>query len=73
MQSIKKKWNIPVNSNTKYSTEMKLVPIYMDYFLLQLDSLQVYLGEYLYGKFLPNYKFFNVNSQIRRKNGKIHR
>ena len=30
--------------NTNYRTEMKLVPIIMDYSLLQFDALQFFLG-----------------------------
>ena len=38
----KKELNIPIYSNTIYRTEMKLVPIIMDYCLLQFDALKFF-------------------------------
>ena len=36
----KEKQNTPINSNTNYRTEIKHVPINMDYYcLLQLDNI----------------------------------
>ena len=45
----KKKWNTPIYFNTNYHTEMKLVPIIMDYCLPQFDALKVFLGVLLHG------------------------
>ena len=42
--SSNKKRNTPIYFNTNYRTEMKLVPIIMDYCLLQFDSLKFFLG-----------------------------
>ena len=47
--------------NTNYLTEMKLVPIIMDYCLLQFDALKFFLGVRLHAESLPNINFFNVN------------
>ena len=57
----KKKRNTPVYVNTNYRTEIKLVPIIMDYCLLQFDALKFFLGVRLHGGFLPNFNFFNIN------------
>ena len=43
-QSVKKKGTPPINSVTNYRREMKLIPINMDYSLLQFDSLKFVLG-----------------------------
>ena len=40
----KKKRNTPIYFNTNCHTEMKLVPIIMDYCLLQFDTLKFFLG-----------------------------
>ena len=56
VQSIEEKKNIPINSNTYYHREMKLVPINMDYYLLQFDALKFVLGVRLC-KGLPNFDF----------------
>ena len=45
----KKKWNTSIYFNTNYSTEIKLVPIIMDYCLLQFDALKFFLGVHLHG------------------------
>ena len=52
IQSVKKrktKRNTPVYSNTIYRREMKLVPINVDYCLLQVDALKFFLGVRLHG------------------------
>ena len=51
---------------------MKLVPIIIDYCLLQFDALNYFLGIRLHGGFLPNFKFFNANPQILQQNRKVH-
>ena len=56
--------NIPSNLNTNYRMEMKLVPINMDYCLLHFHALKFYIGVPLHGGSLPNFNYFNVNSQI---------
>ena len=61
----KKKRNTPIYFDTNYRTEMKLVPIIMDYCLLQFDILKFFLGVRLHGGgSQPNFNFFNVNPQI---------
>ena len=37
-----KKKNVPINTNTNYRREMKLVPINMHYCLLQFDALKLF-------------------------------
>ena len=49
VQSVKKKSNTRIHSNTNYRIEMKLVPIIMDYCLLQLDALKFFFGLSLHG------------------------
>ena len=66
----KKKWNIPIYFNTNHRTEMKLVPVFMDYCLLQFDALKFFLGVRLHGGSRPNFNFFNGNPQISRRNRK---
>ena len=44
----KKNRNTPIYFNTNYHRKMKLVPIIMDYWLLQLDALKFFLGVRLY-------------------------
>ena len=51
---------------------MKLVPIILDYCLLQFDSLKFFLGVRLHGGSLPNFNFFKVNLQIFQRNRKDH-
>ena len=41
--SKKVKRKTPIYFNTKYRTELKLVPIIMDYCLLQFDALKFFL------------------------------
>ena len=51
---------------------MKLVPITMDYSLLQFDALKFFLWVRLHGGSLPNFNFFNVNPPIFQRNRKVH-
>ena len=64
VQSAKKKRNTLIYSNTNYRTEMKLVPIIIDYYLLQFDALKFFFGVRLHGGSLPNFNFFNVKPQV---------
>ena len=68
----KKKTNHPYFFNINYRTEMKLVPIIMDYCLLEFDVLNFFLGVHLHGGFQPNFSLFNVNPQIFQQNRKVH-
>ena len=70
----KKKRKFPIYFNTIYCTEMKLVPIMMDYSLLQFDTLKIFLGgpSTWGGGSLPNFHFFNVNPEISQRNHKVH-
>ena len=68
----KQKQNTPIYFNTNYRTEMKLISIFMDYCLLQFDVLKFFLGVRLHGGSEPNFNFFNVNTQIFRRNRKVH-
>ena len=54
----KQKRNTPIYFNTSYCTEMKLVPIIMDYSLLEFDALKFFLGVRLHGSSQPNFNFF---------------
>ena len=54
----KKKRNTPIYFNTNNRTEMKLVPINMDYYLLQFDALKFFLWVRLHGGSEPNFNFF---------------
>ena len=69
-----KKRNTPVYFNTSYGTEMKLVPIIMDYCLLQFKALKIFLGVCVHGGegSQPNFNFFNVNPHIFQQNRKVH-
>ena len=60
----KKKRNTSFYVNTNYRTEMKPVPIKMDYCLLQFDASNFFLGIRLHGKSQPNFNFFNVNYKV---------
>ena len=51
---------------------MKLVPIVMDYCLLQFYALIFFLEVRLHGGSQPNFNFFNVNPQIFQRNRKVH-
>ena len=53
-----------INFNTNSRREIKLVPINMDYCLLQFDAIKYFLGVHLHGGSQPNFNFFNVNPQI---------
>ena len=68
----KTEWNTPIDSNTNYRTEMKLVPIIVDNSLFQFDALKFFIGLRLHGGSLPNFNFFNVNPQIFQRNRKVH-
>ena len=59
----KKKRNTP-NYCTNNRSEMKLVPVIMDYCPLQFDALIFFLGVHVHGGNItlpPNFNFFNVN------------
>ena len=56
-RSKKKKKYAPIYYNTNYRTEMKLVPIIMDYCLLELDVLKFFLEAHLHGGSQPNFIF----------------
>ena len=61
------------NSNRNYRREMKLIPRNMDCILLQFDDIQFFLGYVsMGGRSLPNFSFFNVNTQILQRDRKIH-
>ena len=65
--------NTPINCNADYRREMKLISINMDYCLLQVDELKFSLGVRLHGGgSLPNFHFFNVDTQISKWNHKVH-
>ena len=46
----RKSKNTPINSTTNYRTEIKLIPIDVDYRLIQFDALKVFLGILLHGE-----------------------
>ena len=60
----KKKRNTPIYFNTNYRTEMKLVPIIMDYCLLHLDAFKFFLGVRLHGEYQLIFNLFNINPQF---------
>ena len=66
--------NTPIYFNTNYRTEMKLVPVIMDYCLLQFDALKYFLVVRLHGErgSYPNCYFLNLNSQIFQRNHKVY-
>ena len=69
MYSWSKKGGGNTHSNTNYRRKMKLIPINMDYDLLQFDAIQFFLEVRFHGGSQSNYNFFlilkfNVNSQI---------
>ena len=66
----KKKWNPPINSNKNQRRELKLVPINMDYCLLQFHALKFVLEVRLHGGSPPNSDFFNV--KFFQRNPKVH-
>ena len=51
---------------------MKLVPIVVDYCLLQFGVLKFFLGVLLHGGSQPCFNFFNVNHQNFERNRKVH-
>ena len=51
---------------------MKLVPMIMDYCLLQFDAVKFFFRVRLHGGSLPKFKFFNVNPQIFQQNRKAY-
>ena len=57
-QLIIKKHNTLNNSNTNYRSEIKLVPINMNYCIVYFDALKFSLGVRLQGGSLPNFNFF---------------
>ena len=59
-----KKNNNHINYHINYHREMKLIPINMDYCLLQFDALNFILGVHLHGESERNFNFFNVKLQI---------
>ena len=61
---LKKKGNTFISFDTNYHVEMKLVPIIMDYCLLQFVVLKFLLVLCLHGGSQPNFIFFTVNPQI---------
>ena len=60
----KKKSLYLIYFNTNYRTEMKLVSIIMDYYLLQFDALKFFIGIRLHEGSVPNFNFVNVNPRI---------
>ena len=60
----KKNRNTPTYLNSNYRTKIKLIPIIMDYCLLQFDALQFFLGVRLYGESLLNFDFFKVTPKF---------
>ena len=74
VQSVKKKKkrNTPIYFNKNYHTEMKLVPIIMDYCLLQSDVLNFFSGASFISGSLPNFNFFIKNPKIFQRNRKYH-
>ena len=64
----KTKQNTPIYFNTNCCTEIKLVPIIMNYCLLQFN----FLGVRLHGGSRPNFNFININHQIFQRNRKVH-
>ena len=78
----KKKRNIPIYFKLNYRTEMKLVPLIMDYCLLQFDGLNFFRNASAWGVStyrlsfnffnFNNFNFFNVNPQIFQRNRKVH-
>ena len=68
----KKKRNTLINSLINDREGIKLIPINMDYCLLQFDALELF-GVHLHGGgSLPNFNFFNINTQIWQQNCKVH-
>ena len=70
--SSNKKQNTPIYFVTNERTEMKLVPIIMDYCLLQFDALNFFFRVRLHGVSLLNFNFFNKTPKIFQRNRKVH-
>ena len=68
----KRKRNAPIYFNTNYRTEVKLVPIIVDYCPLQFDALNFFLIDHLHEESQPNFSCFNVNLQICQRKCKVH-
>ena len=52
---------------------MNLVPVIMDFCLLQFDALKYSLGVRLHGRSQRNFNFFfNINPLIFQRNRKVH-
>ena len=49
-----------INSNTNCRREMKLIPINVDYYLLEFDALIIFLGVRLHGGSVTNFSFFLI-------------
>ena len=60
----KKKRKTLIYFTTNYRTEMKLIPIIMDYYLPQIYALKFFLGVRLHRGSQPNINFFFVNPKI---------
>ena len=56
----KKKRNTFINSKINCRGEIKLVPINMHYYALQIDALKFFFGVGLHKGSLPNFNFSNV-------------
>ena len=54
----KEKKNTLIYFNTNYRTEMKPIPINIDYCLLQFDAIQFFLGVRFHKDSLSNFNFF---------------
>ena len=59
----KQKPNTPISFNTNYRREMKLIPNYMDYYLLEFDALNFFLWVQQHRGTLPNFNFSNANPE----------
>ena len=65
-----KKRNTPITNNC---TQMKLVPITMDYCPLQFDPLKFFRDPSTWGGVsLHNFNFFSVNSRAFQRNREVH-
>ena len=62
-RSKEKNKNTPINFNTNYRREMKIIPTDMNC-LLQFNALKVFLEVHLYEGLLPNFIFFYLTPQI---------
>ena len=69
---LKEKRNTPIYFNTNFHTETKLVPIIIDYCLLNFDALKFFLGVRLHGRSVLTFNLFNVNPRIFQRNRKVH-